>query len=61
MVPDCEVCGTQRVKTYKCKQCGVNFCMSCGKSHRKLCNECLSKGIKSSPLGRIAGILGGKK
>jgi len=35
--------------------------MSGGKPHRKLCNECLSKGVKSPPLGRITGLFGGKK
>jgi hypothetical protein len=60
-MPDCEICGAQRVKTYKCKECGVNFCVRCGKSHKNLCNKCLSKDVKSSPLSIITGLFGGKK
>ncbi|MBD3206735.1 hypothetical protein GF319_10400 [Candidatus Bathyarchaeota archaeon] len=62
-MPSCEFCDADRVKTYECKECGKEFCVSCGKSHKKLCNKCLeSKGTKGgSPLSVITGLFRMKK
>ncbi|MBN2336617.1 hypothetical protein JXL21_13745 [Candidatus Bathyarchaeota archaeon] len=56
-MPDCEICGAQQVKTYECKECGKQFCVRCGKSHKKICNNCLSDKGKGSGSGK--GLLGG--
>lgn len=62
-MPSCEFCGTDRVKTYECKECGKEFCVSFGKSHKKICNSCLeSKREKgSSLLNIISGLFRMKK
>lgn len=59
-MPDCEVCGRIRVKTYTCKECEKNFCSKCGKTHKNLCNDCLAAKKSSnsgSPFSKLAGLI----
>ena len=61
-MPECEICEKTQVKTYQCKECGKNFCVSCGKSHKKICKTCSEKNSNSragSPLNLISGIITG--
>jgi len=39
-MPECEICGEEVAKVYKCKQCGVLFCANCGSSSQGLCIDC---------------------
>jgi hypothetical protein len=62
-MPSCDFCGTDRVKTYECKECDKEFCVSCGKSHKNICNNCFEskRGKGSTPLNIISGLFRKKK
>jgi predicted nucleic acid binding AN1-type Zn finger protein len=42
-MPECEVCGEQVDKVYKCKNCGTRFCEDDGSVSEKLCIYCMEE------------------
>ncbi|MGD2200562.1 MAG: hypothetical protein PVJ38_02880 [Candidatus Bathyarchaeota archaeon] len=38
---ECEICGEESEKVYRCKSCDVVFCEYCGSDEDKLCLDCL--------------------
>jgi len=39
-MPECQICGEEADKVYKCKVCGILFCEGCGYPEEKLCIYC---------------------
>jgi hypothetical protein len=42
-MPECEICGEEVEKVYRCKVCGVNFCEFCGSIEKMLCSDCMDE------------------
>jgi len=40
-VPECELCGENEEKLYKCKTCGTMFCEYCGVVEERICLNCM--------------------
>lgn len=41
-MPTCGICESNVSEVYTCKECGVEFCESCGDPESELCEDCLS-------------------
>jgi hypothetical protein len=40
---ECELCGENEDKLYRCKKCGTRFCEYCGNSEDRICIDCLEE------------------
>jgi hypothetical protein len=40
-MPECELCGENEEKLYKCKTCGTMFCEYCGVVEDRICLNCM--------------------
>ena len=40
-MPECELCGENEAKLYKCKTCGTMFCEYCGVVEDRICLNCM--------------------
>lgn len=41
--PECEICGEEIARLYKCKKCDASFCEDCGSISEGLCIDCLEE------------------
>jgi len=40
MLSECEICGEEVSKIYRCESCEVLFCKDCGSTTDMICSEC---------------------